>query len=90
MDASAASPSTARGRPAKVVGVNSFIPSFPSVQLYSTRPAGKVPTNRSHGSSGLGWFRNSFDHESHNLPEPTQAETPAPCRCTLTPPNRLV
>jgi hypothetical protein len=34
--------------------------------------------------------RNFFDHESHNLSEQTQAETPARCRCTLTRPNRLV
>jgi hypothetical protein len=26
-------------------------------------------------SSGVGWFRNSFDHEPHNLPDPDAAET---------------
>ena len=24
--------------------------------------------------AGIGWFRNSFDHEPHNLPDPTEAE----------------
>ena len=31
-----------------------------------------------------GFLRNFFDHESHNLPEQTQAETPTRGRCTLT------
>jgi Protein of unknown function (Hypoth_ymh) len=26
-------------------------------------------------ASGVGWFRNSFDHEPHNLPSLTEAET---------------
>jgi Protein of unknown function (Hypoth_ymh) len=51
---------------------------FPFPQLAANNAKGQeayAGQLRNLLSSGIGWFRNAFDHEPHNLPDLDEAET---------------